>query len=138
MHGLIAQTAYPKGPGRQSLLAEAGQQGPHQLQIAGLEEGPIQQHAHAGAGLLAPVMGQGVGLGHGAWGLNGAAREQLVQAAQHRRQVGGAALPQAVADRQGQLGIGRAEAGQGFGLILGAGHHQQVPPWKRCPGLKLL
>ena len=138
MEGQVPQATDPKGPGCQPLLAEAGQQGLHQLQITGLEQGPVQHHAHPSARLLAPVVGQGVGLGNGDGGGNPVAGQQVVQAPQHRSHVAGAALPQAVADGQGQLGIGRAEAGQGFGLVLGAGHHEQLTPRPGCPGPQLL
>ena len=138
MQGQVPQATDPKGPRCQPLFAEAGQQGLHQLQITGLQEGPVEHHTHPGARLLAPVVGQGVGLGNGDGGGYPVAYQQVVQATQHGGHVAGATLPQAVADGQGQLGIGRAEAGQGFSLVLGAGHHEQLTPRPGCPGPQLL
>ena len=63
LHGPIPQAADPQGPWCKPTPAQGRQQRLHHRQIPRLPEGPVQDDPHPGAGLVAPVVGEGIGGG---------------------------------------------------------------------------
>ena len=63
LHGPVPQAADPQAPWCEPTPAQGRQQRLHHRQIPRLPEGPVQDDPHPGAGLVAPVVGKGIGGG---------------------------------------------------------------------------
>ena len=120
-------------------MTQGAEHGLHQARIAGLALGPVENHADAGPGLVAPIVGKGVGSGlhHGHQGW--LPQPEPLKAAQHLALIGGAALPHAARQRLGEVGRGVTQFRQGVFLLGRARQHQQGPTFRApAPGLKAL
>ena len=120
-------------------MTQGAEHGLHQARIAGLALGPVENHPDARPGLVAPIVGKGVGSGldHGHQGW--LPEPEPLKAAQHLALIGGAALPHAARQRQGEVGRGVSQFRQGVFLIGRAREHQQGPTFRApAPGLKAL
>ena len=139
LHGLIAQSADPKGQGAKAPIAKGREDGFHQVGVTGLEQGPIGDHPDPRTALVAPVVGKRITQGdHPGW-FWGFPFKQGSKAAQGTGEVVRTALSEALRQRQGEGQRQGAESGEGKVLTGRTGKHQQMPSWiPRDPMLQLL